>query len=299
MSDETPWRRDTLGASDAPAIVGVDPFRTGGDVWAEKTGRVRAGVEYRDLDPRELGHALTPLLVGVAATRLDRALAAEVFYQHPDVPLSCTVDGISIEPPGVLVEVKTAGLLGRSPLLEAYGEDGTDDIPESVLVQVHHSFAVLDAQPDVPRIDRALVVALIGGRGLHVYEVPRNDMLVRDLLSLEAEWWQGYVVGNTCPPDDPPSLPVLKRLPRQREPARIIDEVLVSEWQQAKAILKQAEANEETCRRFVLAELGDGEVGECSLGRVTYFETARAGYTVAPSRVRTLRFAQTRERKVA
>jgi predicted phage-related endonuclease len=300
---ESPWRRDTLGASDAPAIVGVDPFRTGGDLWAQKTGRLPADADRdpRALDVRRLGQALTPVLVAVAEARLARPLAPEVFYRHPTAPLSATVDGIAVDDPAVLVEVKTAGLVGgQSPLLDAYGESGTDDVPESVIIQCHHTFGVLDAQPGLPRVRRAFIVALLGGRGLQTYEVARDDDLVADLLDREQEWWQDHVVGDRCPPNDPPSLPILKRLPRRSEaPPRIIDPVLVSEWQQAKVVLKQAEQNEATCRGFVINELGDGEIGECQLGRVTYFETARAAYTVGPTKARTLRFTPTRARKVA
>jgi len=88
-------------------------------------------------------------------------------------------------------------------------------------------------------------------------------------------------------------LATLKRFTRMPDlPPKPIDNVLVSEWVQAKAILKQAESNEETCRRFVVAELGDGEVGECEIGRITYKLSQRAGYTVAPTTVRTLRFSK-------
>src|SRR5678810_53364 len=145
---ETPWRRDTLGASDAPAIVGADPFRNAGDVWADKTGRVVRLVERAatGLDPKSLGSVIGPALMDMAERRLDRPLAREVFYQHPDVPLSCTVDGISMDEPPVLVEGKTVGLLGPSPQLEQYGDDGTDEVPASVTIQVHAAFGVLDAQ---------------------------------------------------------------------------------------------------------------------------------------------------------
>ncbi|GIV50738.1 MAG: hypothetical protein KatS3mg038_1259 [Candidatus Kapaibacterium sp.] len=33
-------RRSFLGASDAPAVLGLSPWRTAWEVWAEKTGRI-------------------------------------------------------------------------------------------------------------------------------------------------------------------------------------------------------------------------------------------------------------------
>jgi predicted phage-related endonuclease len=298
------WRRDALGGSDAAALVGVDHYKTAGDIWAEKTGRVPIqDGDPTGLDARVLGSTLEPLLLDALERRLNRTMARQVWYRHPSAPMACSVDGIALDAPAFLADSKTAGLLGpASPLLSAYGDDGTDDVPESVAIQVHHSFAVLDAQPDVPRITEAWIPALLGGRGFRCYRIVRDDALVRELLNLEADWWDRYVVGDCCPPDDPPSLPTLRAMRRRAEiPARALDPVLVGEWLQAKAVKQQAEQFEETCRRFVVANLGDGEVGDCVHGHVTYFESNRAGYTVKPTRVRTLRCkaAPTGARKVA
>jgi hypothetical protein len=294
MNDDfAPWRRDVLGASDAPSLVGVDPFRTAGDTWAIKTGRLPLlEEEAGGMNARALGSALEPLLLDAVEHRLRRPLARQVWYRHPTAPMACSVDGLALDAPPLLVDGKTAGLLGpSSPLLAAYGDDGTDDVPESVNVQIHHTFAVLDAQPDVPRIEEAWIPALLGGRGFRCYRIRRDDRLVRELVDLEVEWWRDYVERDRCPPDDPPSLPVLRAMRRRVEiPARPLDEVLVGEWLHAKAVKAQADKLEETTRRFVLADLGDGEVGDCEYGRVTYFESERAGYTVAPTRVRSLRF---------
>jgi len=297
MSND-PWRRDAIGGSDAPALVGADPFRTAGDIWAEKTGRIPAADTDENgirasLSPLALGSVIGPLLVSYVGRLLNRPVASEVHYRHPTAPMACSVDGISLDDPGVLIEAKTTGIVGPAAQSVAYGEDGTDEVPQSVTIQVHHAFAVLDAQPNLPPIRHALVPVLIGGHGVRCYRLERDDGLVRDLRDLEIAWWEDYVVKDRCPPDDPPSLTTLKRFARVPDlPPKPIDNVLVSEWVQAKAILKQAESNEETCRRFVLAELGDGEVGECELGRVTYKLSQRAGYTVAPTTVRTLRFSK-------
>src|SRR5262245_53012054 len=166
------WRRDVLGASDAPAVVGVDPWRTAGDLWAEKTGRlpVEDAAEH-PIGPRALGTALEPLLLRAAAQRLGVPLAPQVWCRHPTLPLGASVDGLALTTPPVLVEAKTCGILNRpAQLLTAYGDDETDEVPESVLIQVTHALVVLATRPDLPPIRDALVVALLGdGRGLRFY----------------------------------------------------------------------------------------------------------------------------------
>jgi len=293
-----PWRRDCIGSSDAPAVAGVDPFRSAGDIWAEKTGRIPASDSdengsHATLSALSLGSVIGPLLVNYAARMIDRPVAGEVWYRHPTAPMACSVDGISLDPPGVLIEAKTTGIIAPVPpqYAHAYGEDGTDEVPQSVTIQVHHAFAVLDAQPNMPPIQTALVPVLIGGRGIRCYRLTRDEKLVCDLIHLETAWWEDYVEGDRCPPNDPPSLPTLKRFERRPEtPPRPVDNVYVSEWLQAKAVLKQATANEEYLRRLILAELGDSEVGECVLGRLTFKETKRAAYHVGATTFRTLRF---------
>jgi predicted phage-related endonuclease len=285
---DAPWRIDSLGASDAPAIVGVDPFKNAADVWAIKTRRL--SVDDADGDATALGQAIAPVLLATVERRLGVSLASELFYRHPDAPLAATIDGLALDA-GVLVEAKSCALLGPSRLLAAYGDDGTDEVPDSVLVQVHHQLAVLDAQPDLPPIRTIVVPALLGGRGLRVYRLVRDQALIDELVALETDWWQRHVVADRCPPDEPPSLPTLRALVRRPElPAVPLDPATVAAWLQTKEELKTATAAEETARRQVLAALGDGERGTCALGRVSYTATARAAYQVAAQTVRTLRF---------
>jgi len=299
-----PWRRDCIGSSDAPAIAGEDPFRTAGDVWAEKTGRIPASDSeengsHATLSPLSLGSVIGPLLVNYAARMIDRPVAGEVWYRHPTAPLACSVDGISLDEPGVLIEAKTTGIIAPVPpqYASAYGEDGTDEVPYSVTIQVHHAFAVLEAQPNIPPIRQALVPVLIGGRGVRCYRIQRDEKLVRDLYALETVWWEDYVVGDRCPPDDPPSLATLKRFERQPDltPVRL-DPVYVAELMQATDVHKQAGQNKEYLQRLVLTQLGDAELGECEIEgvpyRVTYKPTHRVGYFVEPTTFRTLRIAK-------
>jgi predicted phage-related endonuclease len=301
---QQPWRRDAIGGSDAPALAGVDPFQTAGDVWARLTGRLPQDDDDAStgLTPLALGTALGPLLVTVAARKLGRPVAPEVWYRHPTLPMACSVDGIALDPPATLIEAKTSGLLGPAPavLTDAYGDDGTDEVPESVIIQVHHAFAVLDAQPNMPPIRVALVPVLLGGRGCRCYRIERDDAIVAELVDLERSWWTGYVEGDRCPPNDPPSLATLRRFHREpMAPPMPVDPVYVTEWLQAKAVRKQAEANEEHLQRLILTALGAGEAGICDLGRLTYKATQRQAYTVKATTVRTLRFTPNDRRKVA
>lgn len=301
MSNELAWRRDVLGSSDAPAIVGVDPFRTAGDLWAEKTGRLPAsnGDDVERLGPKALGHALEPLLIAAAERRLGVPVARQVWYRHPSAPLATSVDGLSLygDPP-TLIEGKTCGILNRpARLLDSYGDDGTDEVPESVLVQVTHALVVLNAQPDLPRIEHALVAALLGdGRGLRFYPLAFDPAFGAELLREECDFWTYHVQGDR-PPADPPSLETLRRLRRRVDvdPPVVLDDVLVGEWIHAKEIADAATKHEELCKRMVITNLGDADAGVSVYGAITYREHNRKEYTVKATTARRFVFRPVEE----
>jgi predicted phage-related endonuclease len=295
MSEDLAWRRDALGSSDAPAILGIDPWRTPGDVWAEKTGRLPA-VDQDD-EPQAFGKALEPVLLTRAERRLRVPVARQVWYHHPDAPLACSVDGLALmaDPP-VLLEAKTCGLLNRpASLLAAYGDNETDEVPPSVLVQVTHQFVVLNAQPDLPPIQDALVCALLGdGRGFRFYWLRFDRDLGAELLEDERTFWERHVLEDRRPPDAP-SLETLKRMTRRPELAAVpVDPDAVAAWLRAKQERDRAEKAEEALKRDVIAALGDAEAGVCALGTMTYRAVERKGYTVDPQTVRQFRFKATK-----
>src|SRR5262249_57489801 len=98
------------------------------------------------------GRAPEPLLLTAAERRLGVPLARQVWYRHPTAPLGVSVDGLALElPTPVLVEAKTCGIVNRpSVLLHAYGDAESDEVPESVLIQIHPPLTVPTAHPHPP-----------------------------------------------------------------------------------------------------------------------------------------------------
>src|SRR5262249_58236392 len=98
-----PWRRDCIGSSDAPAVAGVDPFRSAGDIWAEKTGRIPASDSdengsHATLSALSLGSVIGPLLVNYAARMIDRPVAGEGWDRPPTAPPPSRAGGTSPAP---------------------------------------------------------------------------------------------------------------------------------------------------------------------------------------------------------
>jgi putative phage-type endonuclease len=281
-------RTHSLGASDAAAVVGRDPWRTPADVWLEKTRRL--GPVLRTSPAMEAGTFLQDGILDWAAHVLAQPLACRQWaLVHPTHPeLSATLDGVLED--GSLLEAKTSGLVGGGgDHLAAWGDAGTDDVPTHVLLQVHHQFAVAGALPDWPAgrpPRRCYVPALLARRGLVLFTIDCSDVLVDALVERERQFWCDYVVADRCPPESLPTLEVLARIAREPATTVAIPETAVLDWQAAKARRKDAEAGEAAALQVLLAALGTAEAGVCALGTFSYLERHRRGYEVKPTTYR-------------
>src|SRR6266550_3924413 len=177
LAQRTPeWlaaRRTGIGGSDAPAVLGLSPWRTPFEVWAEKTGDLA-------VDEREPNEAMN------WGTILERAILNEYslrsgvetvevgLLRHPDNPwLICSPDAVA---GGRIVEIKTT----RSA--SGWGDQGTDEIPLHYLVQVHHNLIVSGAA-------LADVAVLIAGSDFRLYHVEPDLTLHAQILDQEAAFW--------------------------------------------------------------------------------------------------------------
>lgn len=177
-------RRQSLGASEAAAALGVSPYVTPVELWQRKLG---IAPEQPETEAMRWGTLLEPLILAEYQARTGRRVVATQEYRvHPDHPhLTATLDGRCED--GRLVEIKTASAWARE-----WGAEDTDEVPEPYLVQVAQQMAVTGA-------DTADVVVLIGGQRLRIYNVPRNDRLVDLVVEEGTRFWR--CVERRSPPD--------------------------------------------------------------------------------------------------
>lgn len=270
-------RRNWVGASDVSAIVGVDPYRTAYDVWLEKSGALEDIPGGSESEAIDLGNRLEPVILDMAEDRLGPLVRGELFH-CPGVPLAANLDGRiadSAEP----VEAKTAALTG--PLSGQWGDDGSDEIPDGYLLQLHAQMLCTGA-------DRAHLAALIGQRGFALFRVRRDDMLCDLIVRRVHEFWS-LVESATPPADSAPSMDVVKRIRRVPEKTVVLDPALIQAWRRASEVLDEARRDHEAAKSAVIAALGDAEAGMCNGVTYTYYEYHRRGYTVRPCTYRELK----------
>lgn len=273
-------RRSAIGASEVAAILGISPWATPWEVWADKRGK---------LDPWDgnaqtrAGNRFESAVLDAAEDELGR-LERNVRLIADGVPLAATCDAIvavTREP----VEAKTTGLTGM--VYGDWGDPLTDQIPEYYLTQVH-------AQLICTKAELGYLFALIAGRGVVRFEVEANEKLHKAFCERISEWWDKHIVQGIEPSREAmPALDVVKRLRKvPNKSIELPEEMLeiIAKREVAKEIEKKGKEEAELCDTQLRLALDDAEVGLLPDGReVTLFETFRKGYTVQPTSYRTLR----------
>lgn len=183
-------RRSGLGGSDMAAVLGLDPYRSPLDVWMEKTGNappinldsndvVWFGKEAESLVAKYFTRRTGIELEVINSTR--RHVQFPFLMAHPDRRVVGQSRGL---------EIKTAGWR----MADQWGEEGSDQIPEHYLPQVHHYMMVEDWE--------AMHVACLMERQLKLYVVERSHRWDAALLDAGVNFWRRFVELERMPPID-------------------------------------------------------------------------------------------------
>lgn len=271
-------RRHHVGASDVAAIVGhytgkrIDPFTTAAKVWASKV----LGVDAPAGEAADMGHRLESVILDHAEITLSHRLSRNVFVVSPNGVNAATLDGAFVPKPYTLspVEAKTCGIVGPSPERELFGEDGTDQIPPRMLLQVQ-------AQLYVTQSELAHLFALIGGRGFAHFRVHRNERLIRTIVECSNRFWQEHVLTKTPPEGEPPPLDMLKAV--ERTPGLVADvpDDVLADALAARQAVRLAEARSEEADARLLQHMGVAMHAKASTGTASLKRRTRRAYSVA------------------
>lgn len=258
-------RRSGLGGSDMGAILCVSPWRTPLDVWLDKTGRATSDA---DSLPLRFGTYAEEFVaqeyVRATGNRVERF---NTLLQHPTAPIIGNVDRLVV-PTGAkrashmgrvradrILECKTAGIhaAGRD---SAWGEPGTDEVPESYLIQG----AVYLLLTGCTHLDLAVLIG--GNADFRIYTIGRDPELENLLVETARRWWTDHVLADT-PPD-----PQSETEARQRWPVHApgvcveIDDQAAADLRALASIkggILHLEKQEKALRDRLLPAFGDAE----------------------------------------
>ena len=272
-------RRNYIGASDVPAILGFSPFATAYDLWLQKKHGVisQGNTNTREGDYREHG-----TMLWCQDQIAPQTIVRDVEIARHDLPFPLCVHLDGQLPDGV-VNAKWSGD-GRE-----YGEAGTDEVPEYIRIQEFAEMLATHGQ-------YALVPVDIRVRGYAMFRIERPDNdTFGAMVEMLAKWWRDHIVGDIVPEigERAPSYELLGKV--KREPGSVVElpedaAQLLDYIDDAKRQKKEAEEVESRNKSTLLSMLGLAEAGRLPDGRlITFYEQERKGYTVEGGRYRVLR----------
>lgn len=188
-----------IGGSMAPAILGLDPFKTPLDAYNQLTDPSTRP----DLSNNQIVQSGVYLEDGIRRFASDQ-LGKEIHQSHktlthPDCPFMVAhIDGRIVgERAGF--EAKNRGFFRG----KEYGQQGTDQVLDSELIQTMHYMAVTNYQ-------RFYLGVLIGGQELRLFTIERDEDLIKTIIEKERHFWQEHVQKRV--PPAPTTLGDIKQL---------------------------------------------------------------------------------------
>lgn len=173
-------RRQFVGASDVPAILGLDKYRSPFRVYQEKVGEVEP---FAGNDLTRLGTRFERVVAEMWAERHGKLLnGAQRELRHRSLPLVAHVDFDGLE-------VKCSSALD-------WGEGGTDEVPATTMAQVQTQL-LLSGLPEWHVA--ALLWGNYGPPELRSYTVPSSDDWGRLIEAAVERFWECVSAGT--PPD--------------------------------------------------------------------------------------------------
>lgn len=257
-------RATGIGASEIACIVERSPYACALDIYCLKLGLTGEKPSNPYL---RWGHLLEAPIAIAYTEETGIALVGDgcETLHHPEHPWAlATPDRIAFDG-SRLVEIKTAGRWQS----DAWGEPGTDQVPEHYLLQVAWQMAVTD-------IDRADIAVLLEGHDFRIYSVERDRELEAMLLEEGRRFWCDHVQAQVQPAaraGEDLDRYLTARYPRETAPLAPASEAasaLALELREIRAGLKALEARESEVVAALKAEIAEAEGIEGAWGRITW-----------------------------
>jgi putative phage-type endonuclease len=216
-------RKNHIGASDAPIIMGQSPWKTSFALWEEKLG-LRPSPKMNAAMMR--GHKLEPIARQAYNDYTGNAAEAEVVF-HPERKwMMASLDGISLDR-SIIVEIKCPGK-------KDHDEAKAGRIPDKYYAQLQHQLATIS-------LNLLHYFSYKDGE-FHLIEVERDEEFIQKLYSEERDFW------NKLQNFEPPTLE--KRDFIQKEDENWI--TLAQQWVNANQELNDLKEKEKQYRQMLI-----------------------------------------------
>lgn len=267
-------RTKGIGASDAPVILGISPWKSALQLFTEKLGLME--IAQAETEYLKWGLRLEPVLREAYTEETNRIVSTPTPWRveiHPDYDwMFATLDG------WVFDEAKGHGVLELKTASSTQHREWKEGAPLMYQVQVQHQLAVTG-------LKWGALAVLIGGNTFLHYDVARDDAFIERLIKAELNFWERTCRGTAPDPDHSESAaaalgalyasPVAQRIAL---PASSID--YDAQRQRAMEIIEEGERLKLEAENMIKAQLQNNVEGILPNGVVyTWKAQERAGRT--------------------
>lgn len=254
-------RKTYIGGSDLGSILGINNFRTELDVYFEKTSEDVA--EDTVGEAAYWGNVLEEVVAKEYARRTGFKIEKSAgLIRHKQYSfIACNLDYWVIDNEGNthILECKTANQMK----VTCWGEEGTNQIPESYLYQVAYYAAITG-------INRVDIAVLIGGQDFRIYRYDKDEIMEDKLIRVAKKFWNNHVIAGV-PPKPKNDKDAAKLYPKANGLEVRADDIVLTKVQ----VLQDLKAREKTLAEEIKelqlyiknymqdSELLVGEEGQC------------------------------------
>jgi len=291
-------RRNHLGASEVPAVLGVDPRRGPLAIWHMKVN----GYTIEDNKVFKYGREMEAPIASMYHEETGRVVidpGATKFMYHPKYPwLAATLDRITegceehpapADGPGAL-EIKNIDIPGLTP--EAWNPNTEKCFPFVIQNQIQIACA---------GFEWGCVTGKFPYYNLAWFDQLRNDDFLEAAYPVLEEFWERVKYQDPPEPDElPNTIDIVKSMYPTEEGTTIkldFDYLnIADDWEQAKHTVNRAKEDANMYEAKLRAALKGNTFGLLSDGTVLSLKTQkRDGYTVEPTEFRVLRRTRPKE----
>jgi putative phage-type endonuclease len=219
-------RKNYIGGSELAAICGVSSFdKTALDVYLSKVNPQL--VELTKNDPNYeaayWGTKQEEIIAERYAEECNVIIQKQpTLIRHPKYPfIACNIDRW-VGNKEYILECKTAHFYK----MKQWGDSGTDQIPESYLVQVAYYAAICD----VPKVD---IAVLIGGQDFRIYTYNRNKELEEKLIKIACNFWHNHIE-KRIPPKCVSTRDTFNLFPQSNYQEIVAEDNIMEKWEELK-----------------------------------------------------------------
>ena len=246
-------RPGTIGASEIAVACGVSPYSTPLHLYLEKRGEMEKEFSDEQKERMAFGLKLEPVILEAYADRTKFTAESDLpMYFHPDHSwMAATPDGMAYgnsetgpaRPHGLECKATSWRMFDASgESHDAFGEDGTDQVPLMYLMQTQQQMAVCG-------FDRVDMPVLFDGSKLRIYHIDRNETLIESMIAAGSDMARRIVDGNEPDadfghPETKSALQALHGFDADAEPVELDEDADMWVWQ-----VKEMTAQENEIKR--------------------------------------------------